>query len=77
MADDISFFSDLHLTKEKITNHILSDLTFHGFEALVCLLVILDNRVPLTELLATDSHLELLQIVYLLYPVVIHSLKHG
>ncbi len=25
MADDISFFSDLHLTKEKITNHILSD----------------------------------------------------
>ena len=34
MADDISFFSDLHLTKEKITNHILSDLTFHGFKAL-------------------------------------------
>ena len=77
MADDISFFSDLHLTKEKITNHILSDLTFHGFKALVSLLVIFDNRVLLTELLATNGHLKLLQIVYLLHPVVIHSLKHG
>ena len=73
MADDISFFSDLHLTKEKITNHILSDLTFHGFKALVSLLIIFNNRVLLTELLTTDSHLELLQIVYLLDPVFIDS----